>query len=183
MQLLPEMRGELRSLVRHYVLRQTMKTNDLWHVHLCQYCTVVASLDRYEVGWLGQAVHYYPNGIIVGSCARQPDYEVHSDLISFPRRNLQWLQQTGWPLMLCLDPLTTITYSHMLCDLSFHSVPPEFLLQILVHLLTSRMYGIRCLMNFLEDHLPNGLAIGNTQAVLEPYHTFCIFSKIFASSF
>jgi hypothetical protein len=26
-------------------------------------------------------------------------------------------------------------------------------------------------MRFLEDQLPNGLDIGNTQAVFEPYHT------------
>jgi hypothetical protein len=38
-------------------------------------------------------------------------------------------------------------------------------------------------MSFLEDQLPNGLDIGNTQTVLEPYHTFCIFPKVFASSF
>jgi hypothetical protein len=30
-----------------------MKTNDPRHVHLRQYYTVVASLDRYEVGLLG----------------------------------------------------------------------------------------------------------------------------------
>jgi hypothetical protein len=85
--------------------------------------------------------------------------------------------------MLCLDPLTTVTYSHMFCDLPFHSVPPEFLLQILIHLLTSRVYRISGLMSFLEDQLPNRLDIGNTQAVLEPYHTFCIFPKIFTSAF
>ena len=33
-----------------------------------------------------------------------------------------------------------------------------------------------------EENLPNGLDIGNTQAVFEPYHAFCIFSKIFASA-
>jgi hypothetical protein len=38
-------------------------------------------------------------------------------------------------------------------------------------------------MSFLEDQLPNGLDIGNTQVVLEPYHTFGIFPKIFTSSF
>jgi hypothetical protein len=85
--------------------------------------------------------------------------------------------------MLCLDPLTTITYGHMLGDLPFHFVPPKFLLQILIHLLTSRVYGISYLMSFLEDQLPNGLDIGNTQTVLEPYHTFCILSKVFTSSF
>jgi hypothetical protein len=85
--------------------------------------------------------------------------------------------------MLCLDSLTTVTYSHVFCDLSFHFIPPKILLQILIHLLASRIYGISCLMGFLEDQLLNGLNIGNTQAVLEPYHTFYIFPKIFASSF
>jgi hypothetical protein len=37
-------------------------------------------------------------------------------------------------------------------------------------------------MSFLEDQFPNRLDIGNTQAVFEPYHTFCIFPKIFASA-
>jgi hypothetical protein len=70
----------------------------------------------------------------------------------------------------------------MLCDFPLHSVPPEFLLQILIHLLTSRVYRISGLMSFLEDQFPNRLDIGNTQAVFEPYHTFCIFPKIFASA-
>jgi hypothetical protein len=85
--------------------------------------------------------------------------------------------------MLCLDPSTAITHSHMLCDFPLHSVPPEFLLNILIHLLTSRVYRISYLMSFLEDQLPNRQDIGNTQAVLEPYHTFCIFPKIFAFAF
>jgi hypothetical protein len=38
-------------------------------------------------------------------------------------------------------------------------------------------------MGFLEDQLPSGLDIGNTQTVLEPYHTFGIFPKTFTSSF
>jgi hypothetical protein len=28
----------------------TMKTNDLGHVQLCQYCTAIVGLDKYEVG-------------------------------------------------------------------------------------------------------------------------------------
>jgi hypothetical protein len=44
------------------------------------------------------------------------------------------------------------------------------------------VYRISCLMSFLEDQLPNRLDIGNTQAVFEPYHTFCIFLKVFASA-
>jgi hypothetical protein len=71
----------------------------------------------------------------------------------------------------------------MLCDLPFHFVPLEFLLQILIYLLTSRLYGISYLMSFLEDQFPNRLDIRNKQTILEPCHTFCIFPKIFASAF
>src|SRR5688572_32034834 len=45
----------------------------------------------------------------------------------------------------------------MLCDFPLHSIPPEFLLQILIHLLTARVNRIGCLMGFLEDQLPNRL--------------------------
>jgi hypothetical protein len=126
-------------------------------------------------------VHHYPNGIIASSSARQSDYGVHLDFIPFPLRNSQRLQQSSWLLMLCLDTSSTITHSHVLCDFPLHSVPPELLLQILIHLLTSRVYRVSYLMSLLEDQFLNRLDIGNTQMVLEPYHTFCILPKIFAS--
>jgi hypothetical protein len=69
--------------------------------------------------------------------------------------NLQWLQQTYGPLMLCLNSLTTIAYGNILCDLPFHNVPPESFLQVLVHFLAARVYGISCLMSFFENQLPN----------------------------
>jgi hypothetical protein len=37
-------------------------------------------------------------------------------------------------------------------------------------------------MSFLKNQFPNRLDIGNAQAVFEPYHTFSIFPKIFASA-
>jgi hypothetical protein len=38
-------------------------------------------------------------------------------------------------------------------------------------------------MSFLEDQLPNRFDVGNTQSVFEPYYSFFILSKVFASSF
>ncbi len=136
----------------------------------------------YEVCNFSQPVNNNPYGIITITSARQTNYKVHSDLIPFPLRNLQRLQQTCGPLMFCLNPLTIVAYNHILCYLPFHTVPPESFLQVLVHLLTTRVYGIRCLVSFLENQLPNRLDIGNKQAVFEPYHAFSIFSKIFAFS-
>jgi hypothetical protein len=114
--------------------------------------------------------------------ARQTDYEIHSDLIPFPLRNLQQLQQTYRSLMFCFNPLTTVTYSHILYYLPFHTVPPESFLQVLVHLLTTRVYRVCCLMSFLENQCLDRFDIGNTQFVLEPYHSFCIFTEILAFS-
>jgi hypothetical protein len=125
-------------------------------------------------------VHYYPDGVITSTSAGQTDYEIHPDLIPFPLRNLQRLQQTCRSLMFCFNPLTTVTHSHILCYLPFHSIPPKSSLQVLVHLLTARVYRVCCLMIFLENQFPDRFDIGNTQSVLEPYHSFCIFTEILA---
>jgi hypothetical protein len=83
-----------------------------------------------EFGILGHQIIFTLPGCFFLRVVISSDF-AHSD--SFPLgdfvcslKNLRWLQ------MLCLDSLTTITYGHMLCDLSFHSVPPEFPLQILI---------------------------------------------------
>jgi hypothetical protein len=84
--------------------------------------------------------------------------------------------------MFGLDPLTTVTSGHILSYLSFHTIPPESLLQVLVHFLTTRVYRIRCLMSFLENQFPNRGDVENTQPIFEPYHSFCIFTEILAFS-
>jgi hypothetical protein len=104
---------------------------------------------------------------ITSSSAGQTDYKVHPNLIPFPLRNLQYLQQTCGPLIFCLDPLTTVASGHILCYLSFHTVPPESLLQVLVHFLATRVYRICCLMGFLENQFPDRFDVGNAQPILE----------------
>jgi hypothetical protein len=37
-------------------------------------------------------------------------------------------------------------------------------------------------MSFLENQFPDRFDVGNTQSVLEPYHSFCIFAEILAFS-
>jgi hypothetical protein len=130
------------------------------------------------MGRLCQTVHYYPDGVITSSSAGQTNYKVHPNLIPFPLWNMQRLQQTYGALMFCLDPLTTVTSSHILCYLSFHTIPPESLLQVVVHFLTTMVYRIRYLMSFLENHFLNQGDVGNAQSIFEPYHSFCIFTEI-----
>ena len=93
---------------------------------------------------------------------------------------MQRLQQTCGPLMPCLDSLTTVAFGKILCYLPFHPVPLESFLQVLIHLLAARLYGIRCLMRFLENQFPDRFDVGNAQPILKPHHAFYIFTKIFA---
>jgi hypothetical protein len=82
--------------------------------------------------------------------------------------------------MLCFDPLTTAAYSHILGYLPFHSILLESFLQVLVHLFTATVYGICCLMSFLENQFPDQFDVGNAQSILEPYHSSYIFTEVFA---
>jgi hypothetical protein len=130
------------------------------------------------MGRLCQTIHYYPYGVITSSSVGQTDYKVHPNLIPFPLWNLQRLQQSCGSLMFSLDPLTTVASGHIFCYLSFHTIPPESLLQVLVHFLTTRVYRVCCIMSFLENQFPNRGDVGNAQPILEPYHSFCIFTEI-----
>jgi hypothetical protein len=182
MQLLPKVRSELGTSVGYYLLWDTMQAYNPRHIQFCQHCTVIGSLEWYEMGRLCQMVHYYPDGVITSTSAGQTNYKVHPNLIPFPMRNLQRLQQTCGSLMLCHDSLTTVAYSHILCYFPFHSIPPESFLQGLVHIFAARVYGICCLMSFPENQFPDRFDVGNAHSILEPHHSFCIFTKVFALS-
>jgi hypothetical protein len=82
--------------------------------------------------------------------------------------------------MLHFNSLATVTYGNVLCDLSFHIVPLESFLQVLVHLLAAKVYGISCFMSFFENHLPNRFDVRHTQLIFEPYYAFRVFSEVFA---
>jgi hypothetical protein len=127
---------------------------------------------------LGQVVHYNPDGVITGSSARQTEYKVHPNIIPLPLRNLQRLQQTCGPLMLCFNSLTTVTYGHILHDLPFHTVTPESFLQVLVHLLAARVYEIRCLMGFLENQFLDRFDVGKTRLTFNPHYASRVFPEI-----
>jgi hypothetical protein len=80
--------------------------------------------------------------------------------------------------MFCLDPLTTVASGNVLCYLPFHTAPSESFLQVLVHLLATRVYRICYLMSLLENLFLDRFYIGNTQSILEPHHSFHVFAEI-----
>jgi hypothetical protein len=75
----------------------------------------------------------------------KPTTKIHGDMLPLPLRNFQWLQQTYGPLMLGLHALTYFTGGHV------HPLPPEILLQILVHFGFARVNGVRRFMSFSQD--------------------------------
>src|SRR5688572_30216226 len=76
--------------------------------------------------------------------------------------------------MLGLDSLTHITLSHMSSHISFQSIPPILLLQILIHLSATRVDRIIRIMSFFQYILTEAINLWNTYPIFEPYSTLLI---------
>ena len=70
------------------------------------------------------------------------------NILPFPHGDLQWFQQSSWPLMLSLHFLTYTTRSHIFSNINPHPLPLEALLQILIHLCLTRVHCIWTAMSF-----------------------------------
>ena len=68
-------------------------------------------------------------------------HEVHLNMVKLPFWNGKRLEETSWPLVLCFNSSADITFIHELSNFSLHSSPPIRLLEVMVHLCTSRMNG------------------------------------------
>ncbi len=68
--------------------------------------------------------------------------------------------------MLCFHPSTYITFIYELSNLTLHTGPPERLLQVMVHLGTTRMNRKQRIMSFFHDHLPE-ITFRDDKAILE----------------
>src|SRR5688572_7692484 len=130
-----------------------------------------------------QSIHNNPYRIISFLGARQSSNEIHTNLFPLPLGYLQWVQQSSWPLVFSLNSLTYIAHSHMCSHISLQSIPPIFLLQILVHLGTTRMNRIIRVMGLLQYNLTKTFNIRNTYPVLEPYGALLIFCEFWTSIF
>ena len=68
-------------------------------------------------------------------------HEVHLNMVKLPFWNGKRLEETSWPLVFFLHSSADIAFVHELSNLSLHSSPPIRLLEVMVHLCTSRMNG------------------------------------------
>jgi hypothetical protein len=85
--------------------------------------------------------------------------------------------------MFGLDSLTHITLSHMCSNISFQSIPPILLLQILIHLSATRVDRVIRIMSFFQYSLTKAINLRNTYSILEPYCTLLILREFQNSTF
>ena len=76
--------------------------------------------------------------------------------------------------MFCFDPLADIAILDEHCNLALHAVPPEILLQILVHLGSTGVDRIQSLVGFLHNQLLELRIRRDAETSLVPEDTFRI---------
>ena len=81
-------------------------------------------------------------------------HEVHFDMIKLPFWDRKRLEETSWSLVFCFHPSADITYIHELSNFSLHSSPPIRLLEVMVHLRTSRMNGKKRIVRLVHNDFP-----------------------------
>src|SRR5215216_1220630 len=79
--------------------------------------------------------------------------EVHLDMVPFPLRNRDRLQNSSRPLMFCLDMTANITLSNIASNVLLHVRPPESLSNVLVHLGATGMNRQRRIMSLFHNLL------------------------------
>jgi hypothetical protein len=77
--------------------------------------------------------------------------------------------------MFSLDSLTSVAKSHILGNVSLHSIPPVSGLEIMVHLIPPWMNGISRLMRLMKYLILQLLDVRHTNPPLVPLHSFLIF--------
>ena len=66
-------------------------------------------------------------------------HEVHLNVVKLPFWNGKRLEETNWSLVFCFHSSADITFIHELSNLALHSSPPIRLLEVMVHLCTTRV--------------------------------------------
>jgi hypothetical protein len=172
-----ELQNKLCSSIKHDPLGHSMQTDYPRHIQLCYLRSNVGHLDGYEVGYLGQTIHNYPNEIISRLSPRQPHDEFHSNIFPLSLGYLQGLQQSSGSLMLGLDSLTDFTKGNILGNISLHFISPIGCLEIMVPLIPSWVHGISELVSLSKYLILQLLDVRYTDPSFVPQHTFIIFRK------
>jgi hypothetical protein len=79
--------------------------------------------------------------------------------------------------MLGLDPLIGVAKGNILGNISLHPIRPIGCLEIMVHLITSMMNGIRGLISHMKYLILELLDVRHTDAPFIPQYSLVIFHK------
>src|SRR3954469_12109353 len=118
------------------------------------------------MGNLGQVINDNKDCIIALLRPRKPGDKVHLNVIPLPLRNLKWLKQPCWILVLCLHSPTHITLGHKPSNIPLHTSPPKTLLEVLIHLGATRVDRQLRIMSLLHDDLSEVSLLGSNNSVL-----------------
>src|SRR3954462_12992062 len=79
------------------------------------------------------------DGIMTFLCPGKTSDEVHLDVVPLPFRNRKWLQSSSRSLMFGFDATANVTLVNISSDVLLHVRPPVPLMNVLVHLGTTRV--------------------------------------------
>jgi hypothetical protein len=130
------------------------------------------------MSYLGQSIHNHPNGIVSRLISWQTNDKIHGNLFPLPLRHLQWLQQSSRSLMFSLNSLTSAAKGNILSNIPLHTIPPISIIEIMVHLIPSRMNGISRFMCCTKYLIFQFLDVQHTNPSFIPQHSFLIFRML-----
>ena len=145
-----------------------MQLDHFTHIQLGQFIQWSLLINGKEMSTLCQLVHYYPDRVMPFCRPRQMSYKIHGNTIPFPLRDIQWLKCTPWPLMFNLGLLTYQARCYEVGNVDFHSIPPERLFQILIHLSHTWVYAKTTFMPLFHDLFPQSQISRHTDPISEP---------------
>ena len=99
---------KLRTSIRDYGFRDSMKTNNLGDIKLCIFLNRVVGFDWKKVSRFCKTIHNDPNGIVPMNSTRKPGNKIYGYILSLPRRNRKRLESSGWLEMFGLHSLANI---------------------------------------------------------------------------
>lgn len=102
----------------------------------------VSRLQRNKVGRLSNPFKINPYGVMMSHSLRKNNHEVHINGLKFPSWNLNNLIKSNKLDMFCPNMLTIRTFDHIFYNILLHSIPPIYLVKVMIHLGGTWMYGI-----------------------------------------
>ena len=108
-------------------------------IKLCQLSCCDRLFDRQKVSHFSEFVDDNEYSIIATLRLWKSRHEAHLNVVKLPFWNGKRLEETSWSLVFCLHSSADITFIHELSNLTLHSSPLIRLLEVLVHLCTSRV--------------------------------------------